>query len=77
MEIDSFFIHKIADFPPSAWAACTCLGRCTTGACAEDGEAPWKNTFTHKGAGPSILLGIILDIQIYIGRYKRNFYVEW
>ena len=36
MEIDLFCIHNIEDFPPSA---CSCLGRCTTGACAEDGGA--------------------------------------
>ena len=35
------YIHNIADFVPSA---CSCLGRCTKGACAKDGEAPRKIT---------------------------------
>ena len=80
MEINLLCIHNIADFPPFTWAACTCLGSCTTGTCTGDGEAPWKKQVYAqlvKPGGTNNFLGIILDIKIYRGRYIRTVCIKW
>ena len=44
-------------FPASAWVACTCLGRCTSGACAEEVRHLEKKPLTHNRGRTSDILG--------------------